>query len=225
MHTGLGPRSASLTSAAAALLIVLFALIGTSSCQVQEVAGFPFACSSALDCAPGFPCIDGRCVAVEVDAGRGPCEAVGPELCTGAEDEDCNALVDCQDPVCFDRSCGGPGATCSGGICRCSGNGGPVELEEASCADNADNDCDALTDCEDPSCNGQGCGSSGMACTHGACLCSGNGGQAQPAGQRLRRAGGLPGPQLRDRGLRGARPAVQRRTVRLLRKRGDGAAG
>jgi hypothetical protein len=58
--------------------------------------------------------------------------------CTNGVDEDCDDLLDCEDPDCaWDPSC------------ACI----PDEWWEMTCDDGRDNDCDYLTDCEDPDCD------------------------------------------------------------------------
>jgi hypothetical protein len=96
-------------------------------------------------------------------------EAVpSPELrCDNGVDDDCDGLPDCMDPSCRGATAGAPGRACdaTGHLCDsatrscsvCSGNGGAVELQEATCTDFADNDCDGLADCADPACLGQPC--------------------------------------------------------------------
>src|SRR5262245_52241566 len=60
-----------------------------------------------------------------------------------------------------------------------SGSQGPVcratELLETHCGDGIDNDCNALTDCQDPACDHQACSSvSGFECAGGACIRAGD---------------------------------------------------
>jgi hypothetical protein len=97
------------------------------------------------------------------------------EICSDGQDNDDNALVDCEDPAC------GPGAGCGphGLVCvasltcsTCSGNSGAAEpTGEATCGDGVDNDCDGLVDCADQTCQPQGaelgklCDATGRRCT------------------------------------------------------------
>jgi hypothetical protein len=110
-------------------------------------------------------------------------------LCGDGVDNDCNGPIDCQDVGCDLHRCGASGLSCSGGACLCTGNGGVAEAfgQERTCDDGKDNDCNGLTDCEEPWCtsNGQGCGANGRVCaTDGGapvCACSGNGGRVEPS--------------------------------------------
>lgn len=120
------------------------------------------------------------------------------EICSDGQDNDDNALVDCEDPAC------GPGAGCGphGLVCgasltcsSCSGNGGVAEpAGEATCGDGVDNDCDGLVDCADPQCQPSGtepgklCDATGRRCSvpdaAGASSCgAGQGGGAVPGTQ------------------------------------------
>jgi spore coat protein A len=124
------------------------ACCGDKLCEGQETES-----SCALDCAAAPPV----CIPTE-----------DPELsCFDDLDNDCNDAVDCADANC--DAALGPLTTCGVGVCEsqgiltCSGGaevdtctpGAPgVEgpFGEASCSDLLDNDCDGLTDAEDPDC-------------------------------------------------------------------------
>jgi hypothetical protein len=108
----------------------------------------------------------------------GPClnevlpapERAGTFQCFETVDDDCNGLVDCQDPGCgcqcqpgMTASCyDGPPGTAGVGICHAgiktcgTGTWGPCVGEVVPalemCADNVDNDCNGLTDCHDLDC-------------------------------------------------------------------------
>ena len=88
--------------------------------------------------------------------------------CGDGIDNDCSGQADCQDPNCMGQTCGVHGLACgvlSGSVvCRCSGNGGPVESPETTCNDGKDNDCNGLVDCDDPACQGVTAGTLGAAC-------------------------------------------------------------
>ncbi len=77
-----------------------------------------------------------------------------PELsCGDAEDNDCDGLVDSDDPDCCPDA-DGDGYTsdvCGGADCNdADGNVSPLGTE--ICDDGVDNDCNGLSDCEEPSC-------------------------------------------------------------------------
>jgi spore coat protein A len=107
----------------------------------------------ANDCAPPPP----TCVPTE------PSEV----SCFNGLDDDCDLAVDCADTDC-DGTLGAP-TSCGTGVCQSSGNlscsggsqtdtctpGTPgVEgpFGDATCGDGLDNDCDGLTDADDPDC-------------------------------------------------------------------------
>ncbi len=79
---------------------------------------------------------------------------IHPGVCTNGVDDNCNGLIDCDDPSCTDF--------CSK---RCS----PSEdqcLSPPCCSNGFDDDCDFQTDCDDPDCfNDLSC--SGNATLHG----------------------------------------------------------
>ncbi len=112
-------------------------------------------------------------------------EAGGEVTCNDGKDNDCDGLVDCADADCADDACGTNGKVCNGTTmaCGCSGNGGtPEDGRELSCDDGFDNDCDGLSDCQDPDCAAQTCGANGKTCNaQKSCVCGGNGGAAQTA--------------------------------------------
>lgn len=87
------------------------------------------------------------------------------ELCSDNLDNDCDGLVDCQDPDCApDSACipctdnDGDGYAIEGGSC------GPIDCNDNDlavhpgavehCFDTIDNDCDGLIDCADGDCSG-----------------------------------------------------------------------
>src|SRR5436190_21615606 len=84
----------------------------------------------------------------EVDSGGGDVDSGGVDagdcegtenLCTGASDEDCDGLVDCDDSDCAaDPTC----------IAACT----PTGATETACGDGADDDCDGAVDCGDDDC-------------------------------------------------------------------------
>jgi hypothetical protein len=90
-------------------------------------------------------------------------------LCGNGTDDDCDGLVDCQDPDCRPggvseaKHCDNKGHTCaatpniSGSYCTLCPGG---QTAEVTCGDQLDNDCDGLFDCADPNCAGLQCGPS-----------------------------------------------------------------
>jgi hypothetical protein len=75
------------------------------------------------------------------------------EVCDDNKDNDCDGLIDCNDPECA----GGAGCDDEGGGPGDPGSSGCDLLEpdeELSCANGKDDDCDGKTDCNDPDCDG-----------------------------------------------------------------------
>jgi hypothetical protein len=101
----------------------------------------------------------------------------------GESDETNNDLADLQqillsciaggnsctsDAQCCSNKCrGGNNKTCKGGSTTCT----PSETPEASCSDGLDNDCDGLTDSDDPDCGGS-CEPKGAFCSADDQCCS-----------------------------------------------------
>ena len=91
-----------------------------------------------------------------------------PEVCDNGADDNGNGLIDCQDPQCDGVTFGacdtGSPGVCSAGTLTCDGSDiGPVCTQDQaagvegpfgspSCGDGLDNDCDGLTDADDPDC-------------------------------------------------------------------------
>jgi hypothetical protein len=143
---------------------------GLTDCQETICANQP--------CAPnGRVCQGPNCIC----GGGGGTAQAAETFCNDGKDNDCDGLIDCQEAACNGNPCGPNGFVCQGS-CLCGGNGGLVQVNESSCNDGRDNDCDGLTDCQElTSCNGQTCGPNGQTCQAGACGCSGNGGVGQTA--------------------------------------------
>ena len=141
---------------------------GQSVCQTPDVvdtcqAGTPGGEGPFGDatCSDG---IDNDCDGL-TDAADPDC-AAPPEVCDNGVDDNGNGLIDCADPQCdgfMDGACstGLPGI-CADGTNVCQ-NGGQVcnqnqpagtegPFGDATCGDGLDNDCDGLTDGNDPDC-------------------------------------------------------------------------
>lgn len=69
--------------------------------------------------------------------GGEPCDVCvpAPEVCDNGSDDDCDGLVDCEDPDCVQDP-----------VCN------ECVPEEEKCAGGVDEDCDGLIDCADPDC-------------------------------------------------------------------------
>ncbi len=172
--------------------------------EVAEVScgdGFDNDCDGLVDCAD-TDCAGDICASAPSNGGgftTGVCVAT-TKLCTctptaetGAKcgdglDNDCDGLIDCEDPDCQDRgsggqACDGRGHTCSAAIAGasscsvCAGNGGAAQAVETNCAEGKDNDCDGLVDCADPDCASAFaiCTAAGKTCSPitASCVCQG----------------------------------------------------
>jgi hypothetical protein len=104
--------------------------------------------------------------------GNGGTAELAETTCDDGFDNDCDFLVDCEDPNCATRGCGPGGATCSAtvvGSCVCAG--GTTEQGATACADGVDNNCNGLVDCEEASCASVLCSGTlpTYICISGAC--------------------------------------------------------
>jgi hypothetical protein len=129
--------------------------------------------AACADCPYNRTCDSGVCRCF------GQLNPSGESNCGDNVDNDCDGDIDCADSNCNGDSCGSYGMECVSFTCVCSGNGGAVQSAESSCGDSHDNDCDGNIDCADSQCAGDPCGSNGMICSGGSCVCSGNGGTPQ----------------------------------------------
>jgi hypothetical protein len=120
----------------------------------------PTGCVSDFDCTSPDPCVVPTCVAgvcldvprdldgdgdAPVECGGGDCNDLNPwtwsgalEDCFDADDNDCNGVADCLDPVCQDVP-----------NCGCVPDPGGE-----SCTNGSDDDCDTTVDCLDADCLG-----------------------------------------------------------------------
>jgi hypothetical protein len=82
--------------------------------------------------------------------------ALMPEVCNDNVDNNCDSIIDCDDPFC-DGKIGGLG------ICQF--------LSETVCDDSFDNDRNGLPDCKDLNCDGEPCdmADSNKICISGVC--------------------------------------------------------
>ncbi|MDY0004374.1 MAG: hypothetical protein RBU30_23940 [Polyangia bacterium] len=101
-------------------------------------------------------------------SGNGGTPQATESSCGDNHDNDCDGQTDCADSDCNGDPCGSNGMVCSSSTCQCSGNGGTPQATETTCNDDNDNDCDGLTDCQDPHCDGKQCAPS-KTCQSGVC--------------------------------------------------------
>lgn len=166
----------------------------SDDCVVDGDCPFKDPCTDAA-------CVDGSCFYEPLDAdgdgfapfqcGGDDCNDLNPntnpdavEICTDADDNDCNGVADCFDPACEGGPCGCMPSPeiCEGGQdedcdttvdCNdadCIGTGAcGCAPAEVLCDDGFDDDCDGDFDCDDSDCAGQ------MVCTcmNAVELCSG----------------------------------------------------
>ncbi len=144
-------------------------------------------CNGSTDCADsscngktcgphGNACANSSCTC----SGNGGTAQASETMCFDGKDNDCDGLIDCDDPSCSGHGCGANNKRCVNMTCVCTvRDGGTVEATESICNDGLDNDCNGLTDCAEPACAGMTCGANGRACAGTNCRCSGNGGTAQ----------------------------------------------
>jgi len=116
-----------------------------------------------------------------------PCPSGFEErICDDGTDDDCDTLIDCEDPDCMGRECGPLGNVCiAGGSCDCPGGGELCQGVDDDCSGTADEGCPSgLSTCCQTSAGSFG-GTGGTAwadpCPTGAALI----GIAGQAGARL----------------------------------------
>jgi hypothetical protein len=164
----------------------LSAMCGDRLCEGQEtVANCAIDCDpNAVVCIPDEPgtevtCNDGQdndCDGL-IDTADPDCQVCVPDetpeqSCFDGNDNDCDELIDCADTADCEGAIGAP-TSCGVGICASTGNvtcSGGSEVDsctpgtpgvegpagDATCSDGLDNDCDGLSDANDPDCQGGG---------------------------------------------------------------------
>jgi hypothetical protein len=147
------------------------AAIAGCTCGVPNPSDFVFACDAQWPCDAGYYCNTvGLCDLCDYDAS---------EICDNGIDDNCDGLIDCQDPTCLLKSC------VDGGFGNSVCCGTPVPPTDSSTA------CVRL---RDDSSNCGACGISclgGGSCQQGQCDCSG--GEVCPQGQTCSDGGGSAG--------------------------------
>jgi hypothetical protein len=116
---------------------------------------------------PGCTDADGDTYAVEGGAcGTADCDDTDPsvnpgavEVCANSIDDDCNGLTDSDDPACLVcTDVDGDGYAIEGGACGAADcNDGDANVNPGTaeiCGNGIDDDCDGLTDGEEPACGG-----------------------------------------------------------------------
>lgn len=151
---------------------------GLTDCADKDCNGATVACvgvcgdEGAATCSGGVP--------VGCNARAPVTETL--ELCFDGVDNDCDGRPDCQEEDCegATKSCK---SDCGTGLERCQDGGhvacnAPLPLAE-DCTNGADDDCDQLTDCADPNCEGKdstscnkGCGEGVNVCQNGQPVCN-----------------------------------------------------
>jgi hypothetical protein len=161
---------------------------GCPSANPADCVDCTVAANAGLQCRTSQTGIGGATVYGACTGGACTCTGSGKETsCGDGIDNNCNGLIDCDDPDCQPvgatpgGTCDALGNTCStksGGksTCSvCSGNGGTAQTVETSCGDSKDNDCNGQTDCADAACAGQPCDLNGRRCIGSTCTCQGGG--------------------------------------------------
>jgi hypothetical protein len=110
------------------------------------------------------PYPDGTCCGYKMSCQGGTCGAdTTPEDCTNGKDDDCDGLIDCQDPACAGQNCGSSFTCC---------------IPRTNCPNfqTDPNNCGACSiTCGTGGC-GAGCSGGQYCCSAGQCVCRGGGG-------------------------------------------------
>jgi len=105
----------------------------------------------------GYAVEGGACGSVDCDDAKPAVNPGAAEVCDNGSDDDCDGLIDADDPDCVTcTDADGDGYAVEGGTC------GPVDCDDASpavnpgaaevCDNGSDDDCDGLIDADDPIC-------------------------------------------------------------------------
>ncbi len=109
---------------------------------------------------------DGCTGDASVPDGGDACSSV--EFCDNFFDDDCDGLMDCEQPSCSGEVCDAAGSVCRDGVCETG--------SENDCMDGFDDDGDGFTDCQDEDCSGAPCD-----VLFGSCFCEPTGfGSCEP---------------------------------------------
>jgi hypothetical protein len=159
-----------------------------SQCACADADGDGFGATASLCCPfAGIDCNDSN---PNVNPGA-------TEVCTNGVDDDCDGLIDCNDPNCDadydnDGYCDVPGPCCQFAEADCNDHDAAVHPGAAEvCDDGKDNDCDGLTDCDDSDClcadgDSDGYGNPpGVCCSYPGTDCNDSDSQVNPGATEI----------------------------------------
>ena len=109
------------------------------------------------DCPGTQVCVDGTC-----ECGEVPFQAM-ETACSDGIDNDCDGMIDCEDPGCIGRNLEVCDMSTTDEDCDGSFDEGCIET---NCTNGVDDDVDGVIDCDDDDCTGRSCMRSG---TGGTC--------------------------------------------------------